>query len=143
MGKSQWTEAFSLIDEDGAGSIPTTKFGMAVRCAGGYPTEENLKEMIGRADPSDSGYVTQDAFMKQMSWIESANPAFPDDVAESFKVFDKDGNGTINKIELVHILTSLGDKMTSEEAEDFAREAECGKDGQIDYKRFLEQVMED
>ena len=65
--------------------------------------------------------------MKQMSWIEHANPAFADDVAESFKIFDKDGNGTINKIELHHILTSLGDKMTTEEADEFCREASCDK----------------
>ena len=65
--------------------------------------------------------------MKQMAWIEKANPAFVDDVAESFKIFDKDGNGTINRIELAHILTSMGDKMTSEEADDFVKEAECDK----------------
>ena len=82
---------------------------------------------IAKADPSDSGYISEDAFMKQMSWIENTNPAFPDDIAESFKIFDKDGNGTINKIELHHILTSLGDKMTTEEADEFVREAECDK----------------
>ena len=46
MGKSEWKEAFSLIDESGIGRIPTKKFGQAVRCAGGYPTEENLKDMV-------------------------------------------------------------------------------------------------
>mmetsp|Transcript_25906 Transcript_25906/g.36297 ORF Transcript_25906/g.36297 Transcript_25906/m.36297 type:complete len:144 (+) Transcript_25906:82-513(+) len=142
MGKSEWKEAFSLIDESGIGRIPTKKFGQAVRCAGGYPTEENLKDMIAKADPNDDGYITEDAFMKQMSWIEHANPAFADDVAESFKIFDKDGNGTINKIELHHILTSLGDKMTTEEADEFCREASCDKQGNIDFKQFLREIMD-
>ena len=46
MVKPEWTEAFSLIDENGTGTIPTTKFAQAVRCAGGYPTEENVKDMV-------------------------------------------------------------------------------------------------
>ena len=75
--------------------------------------------------------------MKQMSWIENTNPAFVDDVAESFKMFDKDGNGTINRIELHHILTSMGDKMTTEEADDFVKEAMCDKVCVLGQKLFL------
>ena len=58
MGKAEWKEAFSLIDESGSGRIPTTKFGMAVRCAGGYPTEDNLKDMVSLFYPAlDANWV--------------------------------------------------------------------------------------
>mmetsp|Transcript_131529 Transcript_131529/g.196006 ORF Transcript_131529/g.196006 Transcript_131529/m.196006 type:complete len:143 (-) Transcript_131529:67-495(-) len=142
MGKEDWQEAFTLIDESGSGVIPTTKFGHAIRASGGYPTEDDLKKMIEAADPGDEGVISLDAFLKQRAWIEKANPADVGGICESFKVFDKDGEGKINKTELMHILTSMGDKLTAEEAEQFINEADIEKGGMIDFKRFLEQIME-
>lgn len=142
MGKGEWQEVFSMIDEEGTGSIPSKKFGTAVRAAGGYPTEEQVKTMMSKADPSGSGKIGLDAFLEQMQWIEKVNPLDIHEVGASFKVFDKDDNGCISRIELVHILTSMGDKLTTEEADDFAKEAYLNKDGLIDYMSFLKQVTE-
>lgn len=38
-----------------------------------------------------------------------------DDIIEAFRVFDKDGNGTISAAELRHVMTNLGEKLTDEE----------------------------
>ena len=137
MSEAKWTNIFDTIDEDGAGSIPVSKFGLAVRAAGAYPTEEEVKMMIGKV--GGSGSVSKGDFLKQMKWIEKVNPLNVGEVEESFKIFDKDENGTISRAELIHILTSMGEKLPLEEAEDFVKEAETDKNGFIDYKRFLEQ----
>ena len=137
MSSARWNETFDVLTIDDDGQLPVEKLGEAVRCAGGYPTESDVQRMVA----SNSGdFVSKAAFLKHM---ETSYPPLADDVAESFRVFDKDGNGTINKVELVHILSSMGDKMILEEAEDFVREADCDKDGNIDFVRFLESVMED
>eukprot|EP00934_Nitzschia_sp_Nitz4_P007754 Nitzschia sp. Nitz4//scaffold290_size23356//2353//2784//NITZ4_008485-RA/size23356-processed-gene-0.39-mRNA-1//1//CDS//3329546084//7744//frame0 len=142
MGKAEWQEVFSVIDEDTKGAIPTAKFALAVRAAGGYPTGEQVKTMIEKADPKGSGKVTLDAFIEQMEWINRVNPLDLDTIKESFKVFDKDDNGCISKAELTHVLCSMGDKLTTEEADEFAKEAYLTKDGLIEYVSFLKQVTE-
>ena len=38
-----------------------------------------------------------------------------EDIIEAFRVFDKDGNGTISAAELRHVMTNLGEKLTDEE----------------------------
>ena len=38
----------------------------------------------------------------------TADPGSYEDFLEGLKVFDKDGNGTVNSAELRHVLTSLG-----------------------------------
>jgi calmodulin len=140
MSKGQWEDIFMTIDEQGTGSIPVAKFGTACRAGGGYPTEEQVKTMIGKADPTGSGKIKKDAFITQMEWINSVNPLDIEEVGASFKVFDQDGNGKITKVELQHCLTGMGDKMTIEEADDFIREAKLDKDGLIDYMSFLKEV---
>lgn len=133
---------FKMMDDSSSGTIPATKFGACVRAAGQYPTEEQIKEMLEKADPGSSGLVSLDKYMEQMKWISRKNPLDIDQIGESFKMFDKDGNGLISKSELQHILTSMGERLTSEEAEEFVKEASIDKNGSINYMEFLRAVTE-
>lgn len=52
----------------------------------------------------------------------------------SFKVFDKDNNGTIDKNELKKVLTSLGEKLKDSEVDEMFKAADVNSDGKIQYK---------
>jgi calmodulin len=138
--EAEWSEAWSLVDEDNVGEIPLAKFGNAIRIAGGFPTEEDLKTMAEKADPSGSGKIGKAAFMEQMKWISRKDPDVGQ-ICDAFKAFDRDGEGKISAIELRHVLTSMGDKLTDEDAEDFIKEASLDKDGRIDYKQFMMEIL--
>lgn len=56
------------------------------------------------------------------------------DIEGAFKIFDKNGNGVIEKAELLRIATTLGEPLTEEEAEQMMKIADSNKDGLIDYK---------
>ena len=56
------------------------------------------------------------------------------DIEGAFKIFDKNGNGVIEKAELLRIATTLGEPLTEEEAEQMMKIADANKDGLIDYK---------
>ncbi|KAJ8308284.1 hypothetical protein KUTeg_013158 [Tegillarca granosa] len=56
-----------------------------------------------------------------------------EEIRESFRVFDKDGNGYITAAELLHVMTSLGEKLTDEEVDEMIREADIDQDGQVSY----------
>ncbi|KAG5519941.1 hypothetical protein PMAC_000218 [Pneumocystis sp. 'macacae'] len=47
-----------------------------------------------------------------------------EEIREAFKVFDKDGNGTISAAELRHVMTNLGEKLTDDEVDEMIREAD-------------------
>ena len=57
-----------------------------------------------------------------------------EEIQETFKFFDRDGNGQITASELRHVMTSLGEKLTDEEIDEMIREADQDGDGQINYK---------
>ena len=64
-----------------------------------------------------------------------------EELIEAFKVFDRDGNGLISSIELRHVMTQLGEKLTDDEVEEMIKEADNDGDGYINYEEFVKMMM--
>jgi len=56
---------------------------------------------------------------------------------ESFKVFDKNGDGRICAKELWEALISIGEKLSSEDIEELMKKADIDKDGYLCYEGKL------
>ena len=50
----------------------------------------------------------------------------------AFNVFDKNGDGSINREELRLVLTNIGDTLTNAEVDSMFKEADKNKNGKID-----------
>lgn len=120
------TEAFSLFDKDGDGTITTKELGTVMRALGQNPTEAELQDMINEVDADGNGTIDFPEFLTMMA-RKMADAASEEEVTEAFRVFDKDGNGFISAAELRHVLTNLGERLTDAEVDEMIREAD--KDG--------------
>ena len=67
-----------------------------------------------------------------MARIRSTNPE--EELREGFRYFDKDGSGFVDAAELRYTLTTLGDTLSDEQAEDFFKQADINEDGKISYE---------
>jgi len=68
----------------------------------------------------------------------TSNPADKaEEVREAFRVFDRDGTGSISVQELRHILTNLGEKLSDQEVNDLIKEIDVDHDGQIMYNGMM------
>jgi calmodulin len=56
------------------------------------------------------------------------------ELLNAFKVFDKDGSGTISSDELRNVLKSLGENLTDAELDEMIKLADRNGDGTIDCK---------
>ena len=139
--REEWKQMFDLIDEGGSGRIPVEKFGMCMRALYQYPTEEEVQAYIKAKDPKKRGFIDYASFCDCME-KQVKKPLDKRAAIDSFKVFDKDENGTINAMELKHVLVSMGEKLTQEEAENFVAEANIDKYGFIVIEDFLNAVTE-
>jgi calmodulin len=54
------------------------------------------------------------------------------ELLNAFKVFDKDGSGTISTEELRNVLRSLGENLTDAELDEMVKLADRNGDGHID-----------
>ena len=52
-------------------------------------------------------------------------------------MFDRDGNGTIDREELRDVMQQLGEKLSEEDIEEMIQDADQNGDGVIDYKEFV------
>ena len=63
-----------------------------------------------------------------------------EEIREAFRVFDKDGNGSISAAELRHVLTNLGEELTEKEVDEMINVADIDGDGQVNYEEFFNMM---
>ena len=119
-----------LYDQRGDGKIPVSQIGDVMCALGQNPTESELDD-----------WVTFEVFQPIMQAIcGQSSTDTSDDFIESLCHLDKDGNGLITIAELRHLLTTIGEKLSDEEAEQLLAGHEDSK-GNINYENFVRTVM--
>lgn len=63
------------------------------------------------------------------------------DVRQAFRMFDRDGNGTVSAGELRRVMMNLGEKLTEAEVDEMMREADIDGDGEINYEGSCQVVF--
>lgn len=105
-----------MFDTDGSGTMKTADLSEAVVMFGCESEEEKLKAWVREADPEHTGSIDFNDFLLVMSEVlTKENEAM--NLKEAFDLFDKDGGGTISPIELRHMMTSIGERITEEETD--------------------------
>lgn len=99
-----------------------------------------LKDIINQIDVDVRGiFDLSELYNLTTEYAEEINKE--DELKEVFKVFDREQNGFISATELKHVLISLGEKLTDEEAEQMIKEADFDGDGKVNYDDFVQTMM--
>ena len=91
--------------------------------------------MINEVDESGDGELDFPEFLLLMSNSMKDNGS-EDELVEAFKVFDRDGDGSVSVDELMTIMTMLGERLTREEVETMIRDADKDEDGELNFEEF-------
>ena len=133
-------DIFDQFDKDKDGKISAKELENAMVSMGQNPTNEEIKEMMEEADLNKDGKIDFEEFLSLMT-RNSPETQTEDEVINAFRVFDKEGNGLISSAELKHIMMTIGDTMTEEEADEMVNEADIDEDGMINYEEFVRMMM--
>eukprot|EP00118_Oscarella_pearsei_P026639 m.857 g.857 ORF g.857 m.857 type:complete len:157 (+) comp5024_c0_seq2:26-496(+) len=111
-----------------------------LRCLGIKTTDretirEKIKQERGEDKPID--WNTFDAMVD--SFMESSGPR-EDELLEAFKVFDRDGNGTISAAELKHLVSGIADEEMQAKIEKMIQDQFVDGDGQVSYNDFIQII---
>ena len=133
-------DIFDQFDKDKDGKISGKELANAMFSMGQNPTDDEINEMMREVDLNQDGKIDFDEFMILMTKSSPETQA-EEEVINAFRVFDKEGNGLIASSELKHIMMTIGDKMSQEEAEEMVNEADIDEDGMINYEEFVRMMM--
>ena len=104
-----------MFDKDNNGKITVKELGIALRSLGYTPDEKELNQIRDDFDSNGNGTIEFEEFVnlvvKRMS-----EPLTAEELRDALSIFDKNDDGFITAEELSQCLTSLGDKLTVEEA---------------------------
>lgn len=111
-----------------------------MRNFGQDPTHAQLDGIMKELDINKDGSIDFDEFAKLMSArskMTGSGACVTDDdseLREAFKVFDRDGNGSINVDELRQTMRKIGVYLTEEELDLMMKEADEDRNGVIDFQ---------
>ncbi|XP_039268520.2 myosin light chain 3, skeletal muscle isoform-like [Styela clava] len=138
-------EAFELFDKDGDNKIYFYQVGDVVRALGECPTNEDVEKCMENPSKEDmkAKKLTVDEFKPIFTKIiNDAVKGTQEDFMEGLRVFDKDGNGTVMGAEIRHVLTTLGEKLTSAQVSAMMQGQE-ESNGSINYAVFCKFLLEE
>ncbi|KAI9485650.1 MAG: hypothetical protein EXX96DRAFT_545939 [Benjaminiella poitrasii] len=133
--------AFLLFDKDNNGTIDSSELGAVMRSLNMNPTDTELRDMINEVDGNGNGTIEYEEFVVMLSRKRRASEIH-EELKETFRVFDKDGNGYISQSELCQVMNSVGEKLSEDELNVMLREADIDGDGQINYEEFVKMLLE-
>uniref|UniRef100_L2G7Q7 Calmodulin n=2 Tax=Colletotrichum gloeosporioides species complex TaxID=2707338 RepID=L2G7Q7_COLFN len=113
-----------------------------MRSLGLNPSDTELTDMVNEVDADNNGTIDFNEFLNLMAVKVQVGDA-EEELKNAFKVFDRDGSGTISAEELRHVLKSLGENMTNAEIDEMIQMADKNGDGTIDYDEFASIMMKD
>jgi len=135
-------EAFMLFDYDKDGRIFSRDVGAVIRSIGLRPSQAEIKDIISDVDNSGGTIDLQTLVTLISRKVTNPPNESPRDLQEMFRMYDSQGKGQISQANMVHLLTTVGEKLTDQEADDLLKISGCAKAGMVDYQKFVSVIMQ-
>ena len=137
-------DLFKLMDKDGDGFVTAREIQYLFKTIlGRSTTKSEILTILKEIDMNNDGKIEYDEFveyMKQKKVIDEENSSGEGKLARMFEIFDKDGDGSIDKTELQAILSLTGEKISREEVAVIMQEADTDGNGCIDFNEFKQMM---
>lgn len=133
------TSIFNMFDKNKDGKLMNEEIGSFLEAIGREPKQEEIQNIISKADTDKNGYITIDEFLAYMDEVYVLKPDQIDDLIAAFKLFDLDNSGIISREEFTNILTKFGyANFTPKEIDDIFDMIDSDQDGNINYAEFID-----
>mmetsp|Transcript_17731 Transcript_17731/g.30536 ORF Transcript_17731/g.30536 Transcript_17731/m.30536 type:complete len:167 (+) Transcript_17731:111-611(+) len=142
--QAEIADAFNMFDTDQDGYIPLEDLGNLLRSQGKAFSNAQISKIVKDFRAKRITKIDFDTFMDTMNipLLETYNT---EQITDAFKVFDASGEGYVSVDDFIFMLTSLGEKLTPEEAKDMADDAEraSGVPGKVHYMSYVHNMLVD
>jgi len=129
----EFAEVFSIYDSGRAGKLSISLLQICIRSAGDFPSQEDIAKIV--EDLGKDTFDVKDFFAVMVKRLE--NPDTQIETVESFRVFDKNADGTVISEEMKFILGSYGEPLSKTEIQNFLAEGKIDQYGGLNYQELV------
>mmetsp|Transcript_36433 Transcript_36433/g.73541 ORF Transcript_36433/g.73541 Transcript_36433/m.73541 type:complete len:150 (+) Transcript_36433:218-667(+) len=135
---------FDCYDDDKSGSIDKQELGQLLEQMGQHKSEDEVDRLFKLMDADQSDSVEFEEFaVVIMANRKSKRNVDPFKLADRmWKLFDRDGGGTIECDELSETLRNLGQNWNTEDIDNFFRDIDKDGSGSIEKDEFTDFIIE-
>jgi calmodulin len=127
-------DVFKAFDKNGDGKLSKAEIKEGCKIIKPSLTEEEIEKLISKYDFTGDGMFDYAEFLKLLeSHILMSN-------YETFKAFDKNGDGKLSKAEIKDACKKIMKSMSDVEIEQLINKYDITGDGMIDYGEFLKMI---
>merc|ERR1719297_692159 len=119
----EFRDAFDHFDEDNDGKMDLHELEFLMNALGETPSQEDLIALVREVGADEQHRITFSVFLTLMA-RKKADNEIEEELIESFKIFDKNGDGFIVADELEETIMNLGETLTKEEVQEMILEAD-------------------
>ena len=143
----EWKEAFDAFDVDNDGTVSIKELATVLRSLGLPTTDASIRDICAEYDRDASGSLDFKEFVRLMK--KKTGPGervqFEDGseelYREAFRAFDINGDHTISKMELKHVMTNVGENLTDAELELMVCKADVTGTQEITEDEFITMMQ--
>lgn len=136
--KENLSKIFMQIDKNGDGQLSKEEilegydkfFGKAME-------KEDIEKMFDSVDTDKSGFIEYSEFI--VAAMNEKNILTNEKLQAAFKMFDKDGSGSISASEIKEVL-GFGQSMSEEAVNDIIKQVDDNGDGEISFDEFAQMM---
>ncbi len=101
-------------------------------------SDEEVDDMFSKVDTDNSGEIDYSEFV--IATMSEKQILHENKIQTAFKMFDKDGGGSISKEEIKQIL-SFGQSIDEDTVNQIMKQVDDNGDGEISYQEFSEMML--
>merc|ERR1712187_641484 len=128
-------EAFDLFDNDSSGAISVNELTSAMKSLGFDVKHAVRDNMVADLDADGSGEIEFGEFLDVMT-AKITDKNTKEEIDRVLKLFDKDGNGTLEADDLSRVCKELGEDMSEEDVREVIQRADLDGDGVVGLDDF-------
>lgn len=133
-------DIFTLFDKKAEGKIAPGQLADYLRAIGYNPTNQQVEDILKGHNGDLTLSSIEGLVREHENALEATTQYRAEDFVRAFQVFDKEDTGKVSVGDLKYMLTGLGEKLSDEEVEELLKGVEV-VDGEVDYRRFIEDVL--
>jgi calcium-dependent protein kinase len=130
-------ETFQALDDNGDGFLTAAEMKEGMTKSGLNEVPPDLQAILEGVDADGSGKIDYTEFLA--ATLDKKLYLQEQQCWSAFRVFDKNGDGTISLDELKHVLDNgeVADALAGQDLEALLREVDTSGDGEIDFDEFM------